>query len=250
MPKLSESDVVLVLTGCVIPNCNDGLIISDYNIRYSQYKKSIKWYLENTSFKIIFCENSGVDFSKEFIQYKANRIECLTYISPDEGQDRSKGYKEMEILEYAYKHSAFIKEGRLFVKITGRLILLNIVPMINYFLYKKKDSFISAYQNSTRPFSDCKFIFFTSEFWPILLSYKEKIWPYNNFECITYKAINDAKKAGMSFIYPPYLDRVNGIGGGNGISYNLSHQQYLFQNIKHQIRRLLFKMKILPQIIR
>lgn len=54
----------------------------------------------------------------------------------------------------------------------------------------------------------------------------------------------------MSFIYPPYLDRVNGTGGGNGISYNLSHQQYLFQNIKHQIRRLLFKMKILPRIIR
>lgn len=54
MPKLSESDVVLVLTGCVIPNCNDRLIISDYNIRYSQYKKSIKWYLENTPFKIVF----------------------------------------------------------------------------------------------------------------------------------------------------------------------------------------------------
>lgn len=250
MPKLSNNEVILVLTGCIIPNCNDGLIVSNYNERYNQYLKAIRWYIENTPYRIVFCENSGTDISKEFVKYDKKRVEFITYISSKGGENRSKGYKEMQILEYAYNNSLFIRTGKLFIKITGRLILLNICQIVNYYLSMNKESFISAYQNSIRPFSDCKFLFFTSNFWSILLSYKEKIWPHNNFECITYKAINDAKKSGMLFVYPPYLDKIDGIGGGNGVTYNLSSRRYFLLNLKHQIRRFLFYLKIFPCIIK
>ena len=243
---LKNKDVVLVLTGCIVPNCGDNLKINNCEERLKQYKKSIEWYYINTPYRIVFCENSGYNIANYYCD-KRDRIEILTYKSSEEGYDRSKGYKEMEILEYAYDNSEFIRDGKIFIKITGRLVLLNICRIVNYLL-KKDKSFICSYQNSTRPFSDCKFVFFTGEFWPILLSYKDKISNSNNFERITYSAINEAGTKGIKFIYPPVLDRVDGVGGGTGVRYNKTVSEYFFLNIKHQIRRFFFKIKILPHI--
>lgn len=71
--------VVLMLTGCVAPNIkNDVLAITDINIRKQQYLNAIKWYSENTPFKIVFCENSGYDLSDEIaLLGGANRVSFL-----------------------------------------------------------------------------------------------------------------------------------------------------------------------------
>lgn len=41
---LMNKDVVLVLTGCIVPNCGDNLKINNCEERLKQYKKSIEWY--------------------------------------------------------------------------------------------------------------------------------------------------------------------------------------------------------------
>ena len=50
----------------------------------------------------------------------------------------------MEILEYIHEHSKFYREGDLFVKVTGRLILLNICQIIKH-LDKYTCEFVSSY---------------------------------------------------------------------------------------------------------
>lgn len=58
--------VVLLLTGCVQPNIkNDVLAIKDVETRKNQYLEAIDWYIKNTPYKIVFCENSGYDLKSE-----------------------------------------------------------------------------------------------------------------------------------------------------------------------------------------
>lgn len=154
----------------------------------------------------------------------------------------------MEILEYIHEHSQFYRAGDLFVKVTGRLILLNICQIIKH-LDKQNDEFVSSYMYGRRVFSDSRFIFFTKEYLPLLLAQKEKITDWrHNFEYYTFVSVMEAKGKDIKFIYPPMLERVHGIGGGFGVSYDLSDKEYFKKNIKHQVKRFLFWLGILPQV--
>ena len=158
-------EIVLILTGCIKPNVIDAGVILDTEIRKKQYIDAIMWYYNNTTYKILFCENSGTDISKHIGLENKQRIEILTYTSDNHNRERSKGYKEMEILEYVYNHSKIISSADILVKITGRLQLLNIKSIINCLQYiikiqNPKKGWVSAYQNSRKAASECKYIFF------------------------------------------------------------------------------------------
>lgn len=151
-----EQETVLLLTGCINPNYNDILAINNAEQRKAMYIKSINWYLRNTSFKVVFCENSGVDLADAFdpCLYK-DRLKLLTYIS-DYSIDVTKGYKEMEILEYMQANSGFINscsKSAILVKITGQLILLNISAIIRKLNSRRSgnQAFVSAYLNGRKP---------------------------------------------------------------------------------------------------
>ena len=237
-----------MLTGCVAPNIkNDVLAITDINIRKQQYLNAIKWYSENTPFKIVFCENSGYDLSDE-IALLGGQIEFLSFTASSEGAERGKGYKEMEILEYIHQNSDFCKEADLLVKITGRLVLLNIVNLVRC-LDGQKQEFVSAYLYGRRYFSDSRFIFFSPKFFPLLLAQKENIvdWKHN-FEYYTFAAVMQAQKQGIRFVYPSLPERVHGIGGGFGVTYDVSDWTYFKLNIRHQLKRFLFQIGILPRV--
>lgn len=61
-----KHQVVLLLTGCIQPNIkNDILAVTDVETRKKQYIEAIKWYVQNTPYKIVFCENSGYNISAE-----------------------------------------------------------------------------------------------------------------------------------------------------------------------------------------
>lgn len=248
-----EQETILLLTGCINPNCNDILTIDNVEQRKAMYVKSINWYLCNTSFKIVFCENSGVDITDAFDPYLSEgRLEILTYMS-DYSTNCTKGYKEMEILEYMQINSYFINEcnkSAILVKITGRLILLNILAIIKKLnsSRSRNRAFVSAYLNGRKSWSDCRFIFFSHEFFPLLLKLKEKINTNYYFEHATTDAVLSSIKLGVDFIYPPLLARVDGIGGGFGNVYNISDKEYCKRNYIHQFRRLLFFFGILPWI--
>lgn len=240
--------VVLLLTGCVQPNIkNDILAIKDVEIRKKQYLEAIDRYVKNTPYKIVFCENSGYDLKSE-MTIRGGQIEYLSFVASSYGADRGKGYKEMEILEYIQAHSQFYREGDLFVKVTGRLILLNICQIIKH-LDKYTCEFVSSYMYGRRVFSDSRFIFFTKGYFPLLLAQKDNITDWrHNFEYYTFVSVMEAKKLGIKFIYPPMFERVHGIGGGFGVSYDLSDKEYFKKNLRHQIKRLLFGLGVLPRV--
>lgn len=243
-----NNNIVLILTGCVIPNVDDDIVVADYNIRKQMYIDSIKWYLIHTNYKIVFCENSGIDLSDFFTcDIDNGRLEILTYKSSKENADRSKGYKEMEIMEHVYRDLKFVKWGDS-VKITERLKLLNIrefIPFLESVLVKNKTGFVSAFLNGKRPGSDCRFFFFSYEFFPFLLSMKERICYAHCFEHVLADSVAAAKQAKLKFAYPNHVPRVDGIGS-MGYVYNISDKQYYRKDRIHQLRRVLFNIGILP----
>lgn len=101
-------EVILLLTACIKPNVTDYIAIPDYTERKKMYIDAINWYIRNTNFKIIFIENSGTNIEGNIINADSNRIEFLTFESKPTVPERSRSYKEMEILEYAFQHSKFL----------------------------------------------------------------------------------------------------------------------------------------------
>lgn len=238
----------MLLTGCIRPNItNDVLAVKDVETRKSQYLEAIKWYAKNTPYQVVFCENSGYDMNSEIFD-SGGQIEYLSFVADENGAERGKGYKEMEILEYIKAHSESYREGTLFVKITGRLILLNIRKIVER-LDRQQGEFVSAYMYGRRIFADSRFIFFTKSYFPLLLAQKEHITDWrHNFEYCTFVSVMEAKKVGVRFIYPPMAERVHGIGGGFGIEYDLSDTEYFKLNMRHQLKRLLWGLGVLPRV--
>ena len=177
------------------------------------------------------------------------RIEFLTFYSAPTVPDRTRSYKEMEILEYAIEHSLKMKQAEMVVKVTGRLQLLNIVKLTEKIakkVHRANVGFVSAYKHSVKPSSDCKFVWFSPNFLPILTKQKEKCSKSFPFECAAADAIKEATAAGMKFVYPPYWDRVHGQGMNGGI-YDKTPWQYFLGNLKNRLRVFLFGIGYFPK---
>lgn len=147
------------------------------------------------------------------------------------------------------KNQNLLRGGKIFLKVTGRLKLVNInqlLPFMRKVYEKNPQGFISAYLNGRKPFSDSRFFFFSSDFFPILLSYKERINKSHWFEHIMNESVSEAKVRGLRFVYPNHRMRVDGTGSMGDI-YNLTDGQYRKQDFKHQLKRVLFAVGILPR---
>lgn len=238
----------MLLTGCIVPNVTDKLYYSDPEERQRQYVEALRWYLNNTPYKIIFAENSGTDLSPLF---HTDRIEFLTYKSKPTVPERSRGYKEMEILEYVRDHSQFLNSGgacQLIVKITGRLQLLNIMKLTEYVCRKAKSckqGFISAYKNAKRADADCKYLWFSPNWLPYLLAQKEHLFYSHPFEWCTGDAIRASLKDGFSLIYPFCPPKEHG-RGCSSVIYDKTDMQYWKCNFKHQLKRFFFRLGVFP----
>ena len=248
-PNIQERRIILILTGCINPNCNDILTLKDAEQRLQQYIEAINWYLKNTPYYIVFCENSGTDISMYHNFKNQNRIEILTFTSSSNTIDCSKSYKEMEIIHYVYMHSKQIETGDIFVKITGRLKLLNIVEHITYFSNHIKDTsaeYISCDMSKRHIWSDSRFFYFTQPFWGRLLSKMNLISIHYEFERALGACIIEGRKEDLTLIYPPSLQRVSGVGGGFGCTYELPDKEYKKKNLGKIFERFLFRIGLLP----
>jgi len=119
------TELIILLTGTVVPNNFDTLALSKPRERKQQYIQAIMYYLENFKHKVVFVENSGCSLMPYFKNYP-NGLEILTFTTKPLNRDSGKGYKELEILEYAFNNSKFIQNSSVIVKITGRLKVLNL----------------------------------------------------------------------------------------------------------------------------
>ncbi len=134
-----KCESVLVLTACVDPQGMSYMALRDKETRFSQYKVALEWYLSNTQLRIVFGENSGFDITPYFESYiREGRLEVLTFRGNDYNRNFGKGYGEAATLDYILKHSAFIKEDTIVIKVTGRVICKNVNTLV--WSYRAKDT--------------------------------------------------------------------------------------------------------------
>lgn len=144
--ECTSNEVVLIITGCVSPIMNqNSLVLKDIGERYRQYIESIKYYVDNSLFyNIVFCDNSGYDAPDqvELCNYALAHEKRLEWLSFRGNLEKSasisnKGIGEDEIMDFVFSNSNLAKKSRSFVKITGRLILMNISALMSYAEYGK-----------------------------------------------------------------------------------------------------------------
>jgi len=126
-------NILIILTSTITINSyKHYLNQTDPNERLNCYLKSVKQWLEKTSFKICLVENSGYTFpelSDYLIKYN-DRFEIITFDElkhPPELQhyiyNCSKGASELFSINYAYNNSKFKETVQFIIKITARYFI-------------------------------------------------------------------------------------------------------------------------------
>lgn len=121
---------VLLLTACINPGGMKYTVLQDAEERKRQYKRAIDYYLANTKYRIVFCENSGADLSELKDPKYASRIEFLSFFGNGYDANYGKGYGEFLIIQYAFENSRFIKDSSMVIKVTGRLCVENLKEIV------------------------------------------------------------------------------------------------------------------------
>jgi len=234
----SLNDLVILLTGTITPNSYSNLTIRNPIIRHNQYLEAVNFYLKHTELKIVFAENSGNCLKK--FPVLPNRIEYLTFNSVPMQTDKGIGYKEIEIIDFAFKNSKFIKEANSVVKITGRLKVLNLKNLVKKFLKLKKNKLNLVYANPFDQYNmDSRCFFFTKDFWPYLKNAGKNINLKYNFEFSLWDSICEYQKnEKKNYITLNTPLRIEGTSGSFGIKYK---HHLLFHYLRF-IRTFIYKL--------
>ena len=125
---------IILLTSCVNPNGMPFTALSDINVRKQQYLDALRFYVNNTPLPIVYVDNSNVDIKEYNVisNIVDDRLELLSF-DGNHDKEHGKGYGELEIIDYAIKHSNIINSNKnvSIIKITGRLVIVNIMTIIN-----------------------------------------------------------------------------------------------------------------------
>ncbi|OGS71673.1 MAG: hypothetical protein A3F91_12465 [Flavobacteria bacterium RIFCSPLOWO2_12_FULL_35_11] len=226
---------VLIITSTV--NVNSCLtVLVNPKIRLEQYVNSILFYLNSKKIdKLIVCDNSSFDYSAiEVINKLAvknnKKIEFLNFNgSANKIQEFGKGYGEGEIMSFIFMNSELIRQEEFsFLKVTGRLKVLNIdsilnfcEPNINYYQPTSLNPFIKSDKIDTR-FYQCNKLMF-NEFLKDRFQYVNDIDGIY-LEHVYYNRLIDAKIRFENFRILPYFI---GISGSTGDSYKISDFKFL-----------------------
>jgi hypothetical protein len=127
------NNVLIILTSTVYINpAKHFLYQTNPNERLECYLKSVKQWLEKTSFKICLVENSNYTFPElnEYVDKFRERFEIITideFNLPEEDKhliyNCSKGASEMYSIIYAYNNSKFKNSVNFIIKITARYFI-------------------------------------------------------------------------------------------------------------------------------
>lgn len=125
---------ILLLTACINSGGMSFTALQDPGVRKRQYVDALRYYLDNASLRIVFCENTGYDMSEQFSEdIASNRLEYMTFDGNRYDRTLGKGYGEALIIQHALCNSSFINDSDGYViKITGRIIVENISDIIKH----------------------------------------------------------------------------------------------------------------------
>ena len=119
----------LILTSSVFVNTRH-TALRDVGERERQYLDALLFFIRETPFRrIIVCDNSGYTYPVSLLQLAAEhekQLELLAFTGNREAMQRyGKGHGEGEIMAYTLAHSRLLKAVEGFLKVTGRLKVIN-----------------------------------------------------------------------------------------------------------------------------
>ena len=220
MNTIQRNDLIF-LTACINPGNMPNTALQNANIRHVQYENALKWYLENTNYKILFVENSGVDISSDFSSYiKVNRLEVLTFDgNASFDKKRGKGYGEALIVKYALSNAKSFSSNPRIIKISGRIIIKNIISLVNH-SKSRNDLYMNTLIVEKKNFASSKLIICPTEvlrnyFLPHINSINEEEKYY--FEhCLFQSGLQwhyEKKGKQKDFFLPIFFEGVSGTSG-------------------------------------
>lgn len=233
---------VILLTACVNPGSMIFTKLQNPVERLNQYKETLIWYLKNTNYSIVFCENTNTDISLEYKQYiKQNRLEYICFDGNNYDKAKGKGYGEALIIEHALSHSNLLKQADQIIKITGRIIVKNI-NMLVWSSSRSNKVYANRYKNASGLLCDSRFFisspyFLLQFFLPKKLELNDSKGYY--FEHLLYHQIREYmnKGGGYSEFYLPL--KFVGISGTNGKTLN--QRTYLKAFIRFILNKIRYK---------
>ncbi|MEJ2883674.1 hypothetical protein [Pedobacter sp. GR22-6] len=212
--------------------------LQDPSIRLTQYVEAIKFYLEHTTLKIVYIDNSGVDIEQEFEGSSCEgRLETLCFFGNDYDRNLGKGYGEMQIIEYGLEHSLFLKSATFIFKITGRLKVLNINKFADQLIYPSPIE-VMVDMKGMLFYADSRFFGGIPAFYEILIGNKNLIDDSKDhtFEQALSKAVCIALIKNYKYRLLKYLPRYCGVSGTLNERYPSGLLYWIPRDIKQRLR--------------
>lgn len=215
-----DKGAVILLSACINPNGMSLTALQDQKQRKIQYVDSIRYYLDNTNYPIVVCENSGTGFGDTFAKEEASgRLEILCFEGNNYDRSFGKGYGEAEILKYIFANSKLVKSCRCTIKITGRVKITNIYNVLDQMYKIKNKDFVICDANLRLSAAPSRLIVASRDFYPrFFFPYTEEINDSQgvSFEKVLAKSIREAKRHRVVhslFKCYPFYDGVSGTFG-------------------------------------
>ena len=214
--------MILIITSCINPQITKGLGAKNPKVRFNAVIEGLSYMLETRIFdKIVICDNSNYDFSKNELQglvkkWEGVELELLSFLgNSDMVKIRGKGYGECEIMQYVLENSKLLKDETHFLKITGKLYVTNIHDIISKI--HKGENYMNIIPLKKFGAIDSRFIYMDKRSYQQILSYlfvhiddRKMLW----YEI----CLRDALKAfNISFKQWPVFPIIRGLSGTRGI---------------------------------
>lgn len=240
MPKdFLNNNVLLFLTG-TINTYNKGFsVLNDPQKRRADYIDTIRYYLANYEYPILFIENSNENISSQFeFEIENKRLEVLCFDGNTYDEKIGKGLGEMLCIEYGIHNSLFIRQDPFVFKITGRYKILNLKNFINFYKTHSDTELIADLTNNFKFSQSCIFgfkPFFAKKF---LFNYTSILDDTNGiyFEHALAKAVLSAISENINFYIFRYYPKIKAISGTTGKAYNISFFYFSLRRLKYFIR--------------
>lgn len=241
-------NVVLLMTACVNPNSSHMLKLRNVDERKRQYIKAIEWYFRNTPYLIVFAENSNTPMTLPEEILNSERFEYIKWKEMPEVLDRGKGYKEAKIHEKVIAHSKLYKVADVIVKITGRLIMTNIVKTILSIDTPSKRLLMSNFGWKFK-YQDTRFIIAGRYAFEELQQANCRINTIMGMEeAYASESVKLIKEGMVDYELSKYLPNVIGVGGGTAENYSKRGFKWIKSRIKYRIYYLQHRNSIVQEI--
>lgn len=225
-------------------------VINDPSLRLEQYIESLKFYLNETNYKIVFVENTNTDISGFFqFEIDSRRLEILMFDGNNYPRYLGKGFGEMSIIEYAINNSFILKNNsdKYIVKLTGRIKIVNINDILNRLSKNiKADLKFTSTQLRTPNKSYSELIIAPYFFYKSFLINKKSMLNDScgiYFEHILSLSLFQWVKNGNKFLDMPAFVKKEGSQGSTGVTYypHIPFRNKIKLFIRHIINSLAFK---------